>query len=70
MMRLGEFIIDVKKENQFEDAVFTRNLSNREVPGLQYLGGYVIHNLYKKQIKKNTKVMSFNNVWLYFLHAD
>ena len=31
MMRLGEFIINAKKENQFEVPVFTRNLSHREI---------------------------------------
>ena len=37
---------------------FDRNLSDREISVLQYLGDYVIHNLYKNlEIKK---------VWLYF----
>ena len=31
-----------KKENQFEDAVLNRNLSAREISGLQYLGSYAI----------------------------
>ena len=44
LARLGKFIINAKKENQFEDAV----LKHREISVLQYLGGYVIHNLYKK----------------------
>ena len=48
LVRLSEFIINAKSENQFEDAVFNRNLSDREISVLQYLGGYVIHNLYKK----------------------
>ena len=38
-MRLGEFIINAKKKNQFEDTVFNRNLSNREISGWQYLWG-------------------------------
>ena len=53
LVRLGEFIINAKKENQFEDAAFDRNLSDREISVLQYLGDYVIHNLYKNlEIKK------------------
>ena len=53
LVKLGEFIINAKKENQFEDAVFDRNLSDREISVLQYLGDYVIHNLYKNlEIKK------------------
>ena len=35
------FIME-KKENQFEDAVFNRYLSAREISGLQYLGSYAI----------------------------
>ena len=31
--------INAKKENLFEDAVFNRNLSEREISGLQYLVG-------------------------------
>ena len=43
-----------KKENQFEDAVFNRNLSAREISGLQYLGSYVIYNLTNHfEIQKN-----------------
>ena len=53
MMGLGEFIINEKKKNQFEGTVFNRNLSNREISGWQYLGGYVIHTLYKRL--KNSK---------------
>ena len=53
-MRLGEFIITAKTENQFEDAVFNRNLSDKEISRLQYLGGYVIRNLYKKL--RNSKI--------------
>ena len=53
LVKLGEFIINAKKENQFEDAVFDRNLSDREISVLQYLGDYVVHNLYKNlEIKK------------------
>ena len=55
MMRVGEFIINAKKQNQFEDTVFNRNLSNREISGWQYLGGYVIHTLYKK-LKNSKKI--------------
>ena len=55
MMRLGEFIVNAKKENQFEDTVFNRNLSNREISVWQYLGGYVIHTLYKK-LKNSKKI--------------
>ena len=54
IMRFDEFIINVKKDNQFEDAVFTWNLSNKEISGLQNLGGYAIHSLHKKlRISKN-----------------
>ena len=48
MVRLGESIINLKKENQFDDAVFSRNLSDRGISGLQYFWDYAIHNLYKK----------------------
>ena len=30
LVRLGEFIINAKKENQFQDRVFNRDLSDRE----------------------------------------
>ena len=30
LVRLGEFIINAKKENQFQDRVFNQDLSNRE----------------------------------------
>ena len=53
-MRLGEFIITAKTEDQFEDAAFNRNLSDKEISRLQYLGGYVIRNLYKKL--RNSKI--------------
>ena len=43
-----------KTENQFEDTVFNRNLSDKEISRLQYLGGYVIRNLYKKL--RNSKI--------------
>ena len=50
----------MKKENQFEDAVLIRNLSDREISGLQDLRGYVIHNLYKKlRNSKNYKSDGF-----------
>ena len=56
MVRLGEFIINAKKENRFQDAVFTWNLSDKEIAELKYLGGYVIHNLYKNlEFKKIQK---------------
>ena len=42
MMRFGEFIISAKKENQFEDAVFTWNLSDRGISGLHYFGDYEV----------------------------
>ena len=62
-MRLGEFIINVKKENQLADAVFTWNLSDREISGLQYLGGYVTHILYKKlRNSKNYKSDEFQQI--------
>ena len=48
MVRLGESVINLKKENQFDDAVFSRNLSDRGVLGLQYFWDYAIHKLYKK----------------------
>ena len=64
-MRLGEFIINAKTENQFEDAVFNRNLSDKEISRLQYLGGYVTVTFTKNlEIQKYTKVISFNKVWL------
>ena len=68
-----------QKENQFEDAVLNWNLGDREVSALQYLGGYAFKKILQKIItftknfeieKKNTKLMSFNNAWLYFLHGD
>ena len=62
MMRRGEFIINTKMENQFKNTVFTRNLNDREISGWQWIGGYVILNLYKKlKNSKNIKVsVSFN----------
>ena len=64
MMRRGEFIINTKMENQFKNAVFTRNLNDGEISGWQWTGGYVILNLYKKlKNAKNIKVsVSFNKV--------
>ena len=64
MMRRGEFIINTKMENQFKNAVFTRNLNDGEISGWQWIGGYVILNLYKKlKNAKNVKVsVSFNKV--------
>ena len=50
LVRLGEFIINAKKDNQFEDAIFNRNLSDRETSVLQYLGGFVIDNLEIKKV--------------------
>ena len=50
LVRLGEFIINAKKENQFEDTVFNQNLSDREISVLQYLEGCVIHNLEIKKV--------------------
>ena len=47
LVRLGEFIINAKDQNQFENAVFNRNLSDREIPVLQYLRGCVIHKSQK-----------------------
>ena len=71
MVRLGESVINLKKENQFDDAVFSRNLSERGVLGLQYFWDYAIHKLYKNlEIEKNTKEIGFNKVRLYFLHED
>ena len=31
------------------------NLQEREIAGLQYLGGYVLHKLYRKHAKANSK---------------
>ena len=56
--KLGEFIINPKRENQFEDPIFTWNISDREILGLQYLGGYVILNFYKK-LRNSTKSLEF-----------
>ena len=65
MMRLGEFIINAKKENQFEVPVFTRNLSHREISWLQYLVSFAIHNLYKKlRNSKKYKNSCFHTVEL------
>ena len=47
LVRLGEVIINAKNQNQFENAVFNRNLSDREIPVLQYLRGCVIHKSQK-----------------------
>ena len=33
----------------------TTNLNERDIAGLQYLGGYVLHKLYRKHAKANTK---------------
>ena len=46
LVKLREFIIN--KGESVWDAVFNRNLSDREISVLQYLRGCVIHNLYKK----------------------
>ena len=47
LVRIGDFIVNAKNENQFEDALFNRNLSDREISVLQYLRGCVIHKSQK-----------------------
>ena len=45
-----------KKERESTNATTTTTILNeRDIAGLQYLGGYVLHKLYRKHAKANTK---------------
>ena len=52
-------IASQKKERESSDttnkSTTTHNLQEREIAGLQYLGGYVLHKLYRKHAKANSK---------------
>ena len=43
-----------RSKNSGDNAPTTTVLSERERAGLQYLGGYVLHNLYKKHARTCT----------------
>ena len=54
-----------KKERESTNTTTTTTILNeRDIAGLQYLGGYVLHKLYRKHAKANTKegsrMVSFN----------
>ncbi|KAK2564664.1 hypothetical protein P5673_012145 [Acropora cervicornis] len=48
-----------KKERESSDttnnSTTTHNLQEREIASLQYVGGYVLHKLYRKHAKANSK---------------
>ena len=53
--KLADILLCFKKEKEVDvTTTSTRNISERELSGLQYLGGYVMQNLYKK-IKNSKK---------------
>ena len=52
-------IASQKKERESSDttnnSTTTHNLQEREIASLQYVGGYVLHKLYRKHAKANSK---------------
>ena len=52
-------IASQKKERESSDttnnSTTTHNLQETKIAGLQYLGGYVLHKLYRKNAKANRK---------------
>ena len=49
LMKLADILqADAVKEQEHVEEIHTKNLSEREIAALQYLGGYVISNLSKK----------------------
>jgi len=52
--KLGEFMFSLHKKNREIDSnIITKSISDRELAGLQYLSGYVIHKLFSKE--RNSK---------------
>ena len=48
--KLGEYVFSLPKRNsEIEKNVITKSISDRELAGLQYLSGYVIHKLFLKE---------------------
>ena len=48
LMKLVDVLQAGLKETKDFDEIHTKNLNEKEVPALQYLGGYIISNLYRK----------------------
>ena len=42
-----------KNKHDFSEQIRDQSVTEKEIHGLQYLGGYVLHNLYRKL--KNSK---------------
>ena len=46
--KLAEHIYNFKSKKETNEELFTKRLSKKELAGLQYISGYVVHKLYKK----------------------
>ena len=46
MMKFVEIIISSQNQNEITDAITTKNLSEKEVAGMQYLAGYVLRKIF------------------------
>ena len=68
------YIFFKKDDKKNDDEIRTRNLDEREMAALQYLGGYVIHklfsNLYKSQNKENNEKIQEQMSVLKAMKAD
>ena len=58
MMKFVHLFVGSIQTKNIPESIATKSFSDREVAGLQYLAGYVFHNLYKKL--KNSK--SYNSI--------
>ena len=51
-----------KEDTEIESASYSRTISEREIAGLQYLGGYILHTLHGRMSKsKHAKTAKFQN---------
>ena len=47
-MKFSELVINLLNRKETVDQITTKNLTEKEVEGLKYLGGYVIRKLFMK----------------------